>query len=486
MRAIARWVAVLVLLAVLSLPLVAGASVASLTLYNYNNTGADGNGTDIYASNWNSQSFNVTAPYEVQMIRLPLVRVGSPGLVTVSIYNAVLDGASYEPTGWSLTYVNLDADLYIPTTATGSWIEFDIPDIMLEADAQYCIVVSVPYSGTSANYIHWAWDSGGSATSTNLNNSYSTNGGGSWTSGTSDYLFEVWGEPTLLIKNVEVFEDYYETGDMLFCLEYLNIAPPYYEDSGDIEQYFRVRLLSTDGLDVLASTVPRFWGDKPASIYLNADQASSLEEGSQYYLQLIANYGSQAYDSYQLQTADWRGTNLDFLESWCIRVANSMETYDGKADGTYTTFIVDKGEVLTEQAGSWFDTAIPLLSRVVPDIFQVTTSPIPYPTTTPNNAMADAQDWETAMGTDFKTSMEQIANLLGIESKQSAAIVGIGVFGAVAVACAMLGSLQFGIVLGLPVLMIGGWAGFISLPAIAILGVAYAVLFAWAFWWKPT
>lgn len=465
-----------VALLILLLPMPVSAQTKDETLYEENTVAATGNGTTGHTNTrgdiWHAQSFHVVNPHTVSLIKLYVSRVGAPGYVTVSIREGNGTGAYVVPTGGDLVSVTVDGD-YFPTSPV--WYDFPLAETELEGNTTYCIVMRAEYSS-----VRWGCAVAGGVADGAASDS--TDGGYSWThDDPTDFLFQVWGEGVLLINQVEVFTEYMEAGDMLFCAEYLNICPPYFP-TYDPAQYFQVQLIDTDHTTVLATSPCRDWGNLPASIYLSADNAAVLEEGVTYYIRIQGNFGSQPSGEYQLTAEDWRGKDLDLLDLWCIRTARSMEGYSG---GFYTDIDPKKGDVLNGVGGPLFDRGIPYLYETRPDLFQVSPHTLGgYPFGDPNIGMGG--DWEATMGPDFVASMGQAGGVIGFTAKEAASALAVGVFLVLALVCAYVGMAGMGLVLASPTPAFAAWAGFWSPSAFAIMIIAFAYIFVAYFWWRTT
>ena len=154
-----------------------------MALQDYYNTGDDSS-LALYGIYWAAQTFTAGITYTITSVKLKLYRVGSPGNITVGIW----DTAGDLPTGGADVsgVTNCDG---ITTNTTGEWVEFTFgAGIELTASSVYAIVVN---GGTaSANSIRWRYK---------LNGGYaggrycsSSNSGASWSGGTDDVMFETY------------------------------------------------------------------------------------------------------------------------------------------------------------------------------------------------------------------------------------------------------------------------------------------------------
>jgi hypothetical protein len=160
-------------------------------LYEYYNTGDDGIDA-VYATRWMGQTFTVGAVgHTVTSVKLKLARNVDwpPGTVTVSIRETV----GGLPTGGDLTVGTTNGDT-LPVSPTYEWREIALTEYTLSANTKYAIVIRIA-GGTASYKVNWRLDLS-SPTYDGGNLTYSTDGGGTWFSVTSeDFMFEVWGNP---------------------------------------------------------------------------------------------------------------------------------------------------------------------------------------------------------------------------------------------------------------------------------------------------
>ena len=449
----------------------------SASLYEYLNTGQDGDSTAIYAGNWTAEYFTTDATsHTVTSIRVYLKRVLLPGTITVSIKHV---DDNNKPTGADICSGTYDGDNL--STSYG-WAEFIVDEVSLEAEAEYAVVVRA-IAGDAANYVMWGKDTGGGLA---LANGWSSADGGiSWSDDSPiDYLFELWGYPVLSIESAAVFTGYLEDDDLLFVLEYINTYPPYYPDY-DCPTYFSLQLFDTDGTTLIASTTCRAWGNKPGAIYLSADYAAPLTPDAAYYLKLVYNSDTDIVASYQLQTVDWKGDDLAGLDRWVITTAHSIETYYGGV--ALTEYVGVLGEVLNVEGGIVFATGIPALAEVRPDLFKVVVHTPGYEAEDWTDAFVDATDWETQIGATAAGILTAGGVFVGMDGKNFGTFILLLVYIAFAlllVGKQIRGGGYIGAGLAMPILMMGTWLRlmdivFIAVTAsIAIFLLVYSLFFA--------
>jgi hypothetical protein len=453
------------------------------TLCEYLNTGQDSDSDSIYAANWTAQYFTTdSTAHTVTKIRLYLKRILSPGTITVSMKHA---DDNHKPTGADLCSGTYNGDTI--STAYG-WVEFDVDDISIEASTEYTIVARA-VAGDGSNYVVWGEDNGGG-----LDNAYgfhSTDGGISWTSDSPvDYLFEIWGNPVMAVNTAAVFRGYLEDDDMLFVCDYENIYPPYYPDY-DCPTYFSVRLYGTDGTTLLKSTSCRAWGNKPGAIYVSADEAVALTEGSGYYLKLVLNSDEDVVSSYQLLSSDWKGADLTGLDRWCITTAHSIETYYYSVfDQTIDlTDVLKNTEVLNEGGGVIFITGIPGLDQVRPDLFAVTVTTPGY--TPSEGTIAPGADWPEMVGPDVEEVVDTGGGWFGMSGKDFGGWCIIAFY--ILAACFLVprggnwvGDVSIAAGLAIPCMLGGNALGFIDIVYIAVPLAILGFMLVYTLWFSRT
>jgi len=384
--------------------------LAAPTLYESFTTAGDANSANIYGGIWVAEQFTSQATsHTVSSIKVELLRVGTPSTVTVGLYNAVANLPTTKIT--SVTYAGtILSDVY-------SMLEFDITDQSLLPSTQYAIVVSCT-NGDVANYVQWHQvNAGGLA---NAIGSDSTNSGVSWVvdAGGADYLFEIYGDVVIQVKGANVYRDYIEDGDWLIVAECINIYPDYYNVT-QVTSYFNVQLLNVAGTDVLAATTLKTWGDAPVSIYLSPSMTTALTYGNAYIVSMIGTFAGTPSVNYTLQITDWIGSDLSFLDQWCLKTAKSMNTYDGNTTTKpYTTKTSDGGEVLTTYGGGDFVSGVIAIMSVRPNIFETQVRKPDYDDGTATNSFDNAVTWEDQVGTQIAADAAIFGNVFGVTDKQ--------------------------------------------------------------------
>lgn len=442
------------------------------TLREYLNSGGDGDSQAIYSGNWTAQQFTTAnVSHKIQFVNLSLKRVGNPGTVTVSIREA---DASHYPTGYDICSGTVDGDTF-STTYSFIPVTFDVA--RLEGTTEYTIVVRA-LAGDNSNYVLWQSDSGGG-----LDNAVgvsSNDGGAIWSSDTpADYLFEVWGDDCLAVNGAGVFTSYIEDDDMLFTVDYLAEYPPYYP-TDDSATYFDLQLCASDNISDVISSVPLVdWGRRPGSLYLSASMATGITYGDEYYIRIISAVDPDTVVvSYQLQDEDWYGSDLSYLDRWCIRLAHEMEEY---YSSTFVEYVSGKGEVLNEQGGIMFDAGINGLSYVRPDLFKTTVNNPTYTLPTYTDAYEDYTDWETQVGATVSGFFDDVGDLIGMDGRGAMGVsVGIGILAL----SLLFGKFLFGIILAMPIAFWATEMRIIPISVLVIIGAISVVFFVGNYIWS--
>lgn len=374
-------------------------------IYEYYNTNDD-TGNGIYGAVWYGQTFNVTNSHTIDAVRLRLYQVGAAGYLYVSIREC--DPDTGLPEGVDLTSGIYDGDLLITNTA-GSFREISLTEYTLQADTQYAIVCY----GTGAdvsNGIFWRSDN----SAPTYDDGYfisSTDDGITWADDTAkDFMFEVYGSPSFEIVGAQVYSGFRESDDWLIVVNYINEVSPYYPLDNP-ENYWLLQIM--DGATLLHSQPIRDWGQRPGSLYLNAETVESMEWGVAYTIRLYGNYGDNPSTSYDLTSADWVGTSLRQLDTWCLNLARAIEEREGEELLTEA----EDGDVLNTVGGAIFAKGIPWLPETRPDIFQYAISTLEYSENTWTHAYEESLGtWESWMGatvTDLANKAGAIVGLSG-------------------------------------------------------------------------
>jgi hypothetical protein len=204
------------------------------------------------------------------------------------------------------------------------------------------------------------------------------------------------------VDDVKVFHNYIEPNDWLITCVY-NLSFP---ASCDYYVYpWYIQFIDENNNNSVVSEHPiNLCGMRPESIYLNAISASPYVEQGNYSVRIEGRFGTPPYlnASRHINSSDWQGSNLVKLDRWVIYQANILGVNDNMSKYTYTVVTQGYGEILTETGGTIFESGIPGLSFIRPNIFVLSINTV-SPDWTPNNNNTSYVDnlsanWYTIIG----------------------------------------------------------------------------------------
>ena len=183
------------------------------------NTSGDDANTACYDSNYVAQTFTVgTSDISMTSIKIKIKRTGTSGTMTVGIY--AVDGNS-KPTGSALDSESLDYTDLIDDGDT-EWATFPVT-YTLSASTTYAIVISSTGADTSNKYDIRTVTTG---TYSGGNILISSDSGSSWTAGSADILFDIYGDTsTVAMVDILTQEDevvangIFQSGDKRFTFK---------------------------------------------------------------------------------------------------------------------------------------------------------------------------------------------------------------------------------------------------------------------------
>lgn len=140
-----------------------------------------------YEDSWIAQTFTTSSTIDTSSIKIKIKRTGTPGAITIGI--RAIDGNS-KPTGSDLTSGSLD---YVNLIDDGDteWISLPLDSYTLSASTTYALVIRTA-SGDSSNKYEARIKTTG--TYSGGNNLTSSDSGSTWTAGSSDILFDLYGD----------------------------------------------------------------------------------------------------------------------------------------------------------------------------------------------------------------------------------------------------------------------------------------------------
>lgn len=445
--------------------------ISGPALYENSCDAAAGAGADIWSSNWSMQTFNVTPEaHTVSRIKLKMRRVGAPGTVTVS----VMQTSAGNPTGIDLCYGTSDGSVM---STDWAWYDFTMnAETSLIAGNQYAIVVRALSGSDAANCVQWAKPaglaySGGSP-------AYSSDNGYTWTAETDDHCFDIYGYPALEMISTKVFSSYQSSGDWLFTCLYRNVYPPYF-DGTDVSSLFKFQILH--GSTVLAESSCKIWGYRPGSVYLSSAMVAPLEWGHPYVMRITGTFSNAPYAEQVISPSDWVGASGVPLDNYLLSIAELMGTYYG-AD--YITYTLTNGKVLNTEGGVLFNTGVPGLTTIRPDLFYtVSNTPTPWVPATGTQKLQGSYNWKIAFGPQVEAVMEEGGPLFGgIDGKMLATIMVVLVYLILATFITMAGQSGAAIFLAFPVFIGAVLTGIIPLAVMFVALAVASFLLIYHFW----
>jgi len=148
------------------------------------------NDLTVYGVNWRGQTFTVSGQVTISGVRLYVKRSGSPGDITVSLYNTTGASDNWTPDGVVLATQTESANAYNPAYAYQTIDFVAAVDLM---SGTHAFTVALP-AGDAANRLDWGRDASAPAFAGGTGIS-SGNSGVTWTAGaTWDMLFYVDGD----------------------------------------------------------------------------------------------------------------------------------------------------------------------------------------------------------------------------------------------------------------------------------------------------
>jgi len=289
----------------------------------------------------------------------------------------------------------------------------------------------------------------------------------------------------------KVYQNIWESGDMLFVLEYdVSYAS---EPSESASTAFLVQLFDTDGTTLLLSRPLNYYQHNVISIYATAAQVTSLglTWESAYGIVLTGNpalFGTITEGTNKvtktLSASDYNTdgtvTSDQLLSSYCIAVAEALESDWGIPLITTTSM----GKQILNAAGSTtFLDAIPGLDSALPDLFILSSGAVTVDTTTSGAAYAQASKIDARLGTSLAGSISGIGDFLGIGDNSAAGLWAIITILTIAsIIFLSSGNSVAALVLTTPVIVMMTYLGAIP-EAITYILAIFIVIYAMYFFW---
>jgi len=178
---------------------------------------------------------------------------------------------------------------------------------------------------------------------------------------------------SITIGDVAVFRNVLSTGDQLWFMRYdANYASV---PSEDPEDTYLMAIYGTDGTTLLFTQPVHYYQHNIISIYLSPTQALTWEGA--YVVRIM---GNPAVFDPLVEGLNMRSRTLgagDYYEQTVL--GGYMITQAGILEDDWSITLLTSGDLLNTTGATYFNKAVPGLSSMAPDIYQVTTE---YPTVT--------------------------------------------------------------------------------------------------------
>jgi hypothetical protein len=293
----------------------------------------------------------------------------------------------------------------------------------------------------------------------------------------------------------KVFENIWETGDMLFVLEYdIEYASEPDEPASDT---FLVKLIDTDGTTLLLSRSLLYYQHNLISIYATAAQVTALGitwEGA-HKIVLTANpalFGTITEGTNKVTrtlaasdyNADGTLTSKELLRDHCIDIAEALESDWGV---TLISTTATGTQVLNSAGTTVFLDAIPELDDALVDLFILSSQVITADTTIATADYAVDSRIDARLGTDLSNSLSGIGTFLGIGDNSSAGLWAIITIITIAsIVFLSTGNSTAALILVVPVVVMMTYLGAIPEAITYVLAIFVVIYSMYFFWLRGT
>lgn len=293
------------------------------------------------------------------------------------------------------------------------------------------------------------------------------------------------------IYSCKVFENTFETGDMLFVARY-NI---YYasEPSEDAEYTFIFEIMNTDNSTLFFSRPINYYQHNIISIYVDSDQVVSagLVYGTEYRVRVT---GSPAFFpslaegvnmvTRTLAVSDWNTDgslmSKELLAIHCIDLASELESDWGITLLTTTT---TGSQVLNAVGTIVFLDAIPNLNDILSSLFYLSSTTLDIDYHTVNATLETSTTISSKLGTSISNAFAGIGDFFGISEQMSAGLwILLFALSIASIIFLASGNSTGALLLSIPVVVLGVDLGAIPYSiffTIVLLVVAYVFYFIW-------
>ena len=242
-----------------------------------------------------------------------------------------------------------------------------------------------------------------------------------------------WGN-TSPADQYHVFNNVSTTGDWLILAESYILTT----DNTSSTNAFTFSFLGIGGTSILRSVPLWSYGDRPTSIYISANDATSLglTVGGAYVIKLAGNptYFSSSTNNTitaTLTSSDYSDeslatSTLDPLRVFCIQIGMHMDTSDNVS--TYMAAVGSQWYV-TNTGSSLFLLGVAGLNIMCPSLFQTVVTPMSVPVGTSNMSNGDNISISYMLGSSADTGITNLASWFGLPNTAGAKaliLIGLG------------------------------------------------------------
>ena len=334
------------------------------------------------------------------------------------------------------------------------------------------------YLGTGTTYTHAGLSEG---------NTYYYSAWGENSGTYSESYVSVVGQPssdilatpdTFEIETLQIYGDYINPGDQLVIFSYKILWNEGLPSTLNPEDFFYIQIL--DGDTVVKQDRIKSWGYVPGSIYIS--ELSPLDWGSSYTFRIMgtSNFASPPTVTYSITSSNYIGENYSYLTTWVQNLATRMQ------NSTYWDTLLDYSSgskiMLNALGAQVFLTAIPGLSEKCSSLFYPTGEGPEYivPDGELTYGTSLIERAEESHGETYWTAFENFATMFGIPIVTVAWAFWLMLYIiSLVLITAVSKSLSAGIIIGLPVLLVGAQFGGIPMEAIIGVGIIGSIIFAY-------
>ncbi len=284
---------------------------------------------------------------------------------------------------------------------------------------------------------------------------------------------------SISVESVRVFQNLWEANDQLYVIEYKDMY-----DTTPVEKASDTFLAAIyDGVTLKRSRPLVYYDHNIISIYCTATEA--LVWGESYQVKIMGNPSYFVLsedvncDTFTLSPVHWiegsGSTEVGYLETWITDLADTLEISWGGGIDLLTT-----NDKLTEEGAVTFETAIPGLVQICPDIYEVRVSVY----TNPDGTFTKTLSTELAgnVGDRLQNALDKLGDWIGVPAEVAGGVAfGILFFILAGRIFVATHNPAAAIVLAMPFIIIGNLIGLIPLAATFIAVFLVIILFGIVF-----